>query len=97
MALTYEINDDNSVTILNDGSVFLVQSDDPRVPGWDPFTSESSAREWAEEAIVRYAAEIDAAAVALEEGKEERDAFLATMVETNGQTLIEEYSPAEAE
>lgn len=97
MTLTYEINDDNSVTILNDGSVFLVQSDDPRVDGWDPFSSESSAREWAEEAIERYTAEIAANAAALEEGREEKEAFLAALQETNGQTLVEEFSPAESD
>jgi hypothetical protein len=92
MTLTYEINDDNSVTILNDGSVFLVQSDDPRVEGWDAFESEATAREWAEEAIERYESEIVANAAALEDGREEKEAMLAAVQETNGQLLVETFS-----
>lgn len=93
MTLTYEVNEDNSVTILNDGSVFLVQSDDPRVEGFDPFESSDSAREWAEEAIARYASEIAETAAKLEEGKAEAEANLAAVEATNGATLINIVEP----
>jgi len=97
MTLTYEVNDDNSVTILNDGSVFLVQSDDPRVEGWDPFESKQSATEWAEEAIERYESEIAANAAALEDGREEREAELAKTIESNGALGIEILEPSAPE
>jgi hypothetical protein len=60
MALTFEVNDDNSVTILNDGSIFSHQTDDPEVGGWEPFKSKARAEEWAELAIIRYEEEMNA-------------------------------------
>ena len=82
MSFTYEVNEDNSVTILNDGYVFSVQTDDPDVEGYEVFESAARASEWAEAAIVRYAAELAAQAAALEaanaaaEAEREREAVV---------------------
>lgn len=58
MAFTYKVNKDKSVTILNDGFVFSVQTDDPSVEGYDAFATVAKAEAWAEAAIVRYQEEI---------------------------------------
>ena len=54
---TYEVNKDKSVTILREGSVCLVQTDDPATDGFDAFASKTRAEEWAKEAIVQYEAD----------------------------------------
>ena len=62
MALTFKVNNDKSVTIYNDGTVFSHQFDDSEVEGYDAFASKARATAWAEAAIVRYQAEIEAEA-----------------------------------
>lgn len=82
MSFTYTVNDDNSVTILKEGFVFSVQTDDPDVEGFDAFESKARAEEWAEAAITRYAEELATQAAAFEaanaaaEAERERDVAL---------------------
>jgi hypothetical protein len=82
MALTFEVNEDKSVTIYNDGTIFSHQFDDPDVEGYDVFESTARATEWAEAAIVRYEAEMLAdkaaydAALAAHEAEAARVALL---------------------
>lgn len=75
MAFTYTVNKDKSVTILQDDTIFLEQTDDPTTPGWDTFETKAKAEEWAKEAIKRYQAEIDAAKKASEEANAATDAL----------------------
>lgn len=53
----YEVSKDKSVTILREGSVCLVQTDDPATEGFDAFASKTRAEEWAKEAIAQYEAD----------------------------------------
>jgi hypothetical protein len=57
MSYTYEVNKDKTVTIFREGSVCVVQTDDPATDGYDAFTSKARAEEWAKEAIKQYAAD----------------------------------------
>jgi hypothetical protein len=75
MAFTYTVNKDKSVTILQDGTIFLEQIDDPTTPGWDTFETKAKAEEWAKEAIKRYQAEIDETKKASEAASTATDAL----------------------
>jgi len=57
MSYTYEVNKDKTVTIFREGSVCVVQTDDPATEGYDAFESKARAEEWAKEAIKQYAAD----------------------------------------
>lgn len=57
MTYTYEVNKDKTVTIYREGSVCVVQTDDPATPGYDTFESKARAEEWAKEAIAQYLAD----------------------------------------
>lgn len=89
MALTFEVNDDNSVTIFNDGTIFSHQIDDPEEEGYGAFSSQARAAEWAELAIIRYE----------EEMKAEKDAFEAAKLAYEAQAELAgaELAGAEAE
>jgi hypothetical protein len=54
---TYEVNKDKTVNILREGSLCVVQTDDPATPGYDTFASKARAEEWAKEAITQYEAD----------------------------------------
>jgi hypothetical protein len=88
MALTFEVNNDKSVTIYNDGGVFSHQFDDPEVEGYDAFASKARATEWAEAAIVRYQAEIEA------EAEKYEDALAAHEAEVARQAALAEEQGA---
>lgn len=51
---TYEVDKDNTVTIFREGSVCVIQTDDPATEGYDSFESKARAEEWAVEAIKQY-------------------------------------------
>lgn len=57
MSYTYEVNKDKTVTIFREGSVCVVQTDDPATEGYDAFESKARAEEWAKEAIKQYTAD----------------------------------------
>jgi lipocalin len=100
MAFTYEVNEDKSVTILNDGYVFSVQKDDPDVEGYAAFATAARAEEWASAAIAVYQEEILAEQAAAEEAvlaaeiEAERDVAL---VGSSGQEETSAEDPSSEE
>ena len=57
MDLTYTVNADLTVTLFNEGTVFLTQIDDPSTEGFKPFSSKTKAEAWAKAASARLAEE----------------------------------------
>jgi hypothetical protein len=88
MALTFEVNNDKSVTIYNDGTIFSHQFDDPEVEGYEVFESKARAEEWATAAIARYTAELEASA------QEYEDALAAHEAEAARLALLAEEDAA---
>jgi hypothetical protein len=100
MSYTYEVNKDKTVTIFREGSVCVVQTDDPATPGYDTFESKARAEEWAKEAIKQYEAdekreaELKHALGKHEEEKETLEVALASLGENNVQ-IVEPVAVAE--
>jgi viroplasmin and RNaseH domain-containing protein len=101
MSYTYEVNKDKTVTIFREGSVCVVQTDDPATEGYDAFESKARAEEWAKEAIKQYAADeereanLKHALGAHDQEKETLKVAVESLGENNVGVLGEPETPAE--
>ncbi len=95
---TYEVNKDKTVTIFREGSVSVVQTDDPATPGYDVFESKTRAEEWAKEAIAQYEAdELREASLKNALGaKEKEEESLIKDLTSNGALAVVELGLSEA-
>lgn len=98
MALEYTIDPKTfAVTISQDGGTVLIQEDDPREPGYDPFPSAAVAKEWAELALTQIQAEIDAEKTKYAAINAKTAAELAEGISHNGVTGTESVPAPEVE
>ena len=95
---TYEVNNNKTVTIFREGSVSVVQTDDPATPGYDVFESTARAEEWAKEAIAQYEADElrEASLKDLLGAKEKEAEILAKDLASNGDLAIVELEAPQA-
>lgn len=95
---TYEVSNNKTVTIFREGSVSVVQTDDPATPGYDVFESKARAEEWAKEAIAQYEAdELREASLKDALGaREKEEEILAKDLASNGDLAIVEVASSQA-
>jgi hypothetical protein len=84
MSFTYEVDKDKTVTILNEGTVFLTQKTDPTVGGGAKFKTTEAASAWAEEAIEVFKAELAEQAKVDEESIKAAEAIIKAEQEALG-------------